>query len=75
MTLPRAPWPDHGRHNYLRKGTKVKDYLLSRAKAIVAAVVAAVVTALAGVDWYEVIASAAAAGVGVERIPNRRKRS
>lgn len=50
------------------------EMILERSKAVVAAVVAAAVAALAGVDWYEVVAAAFVAGAGVERIPNRRRR-
>jgi len=50
------------------------DRILEVAKAVVAAVVAAAVAALAGVDWYEVVAAAAASGGLTWRVPNKRKR-
>lgn len=50
------------------------DKLLERAKAVVAAVAAAVIAALAGVDWVAIIVAALGAGVAVEEVPNKRKR-
>lgn len=44
------------------------------AKAVVAAVLAAVITALAGLDWYEIVASAIVSGGGVARTPNKKKK-
>lgn len=46
---------------------------LEYAKAIAAAVIAAAVTALAGVDWQGVVGAALASGITVERIPNRKR--
>lgn len=50
------------------------DKILEYAKAVAAAVVAAAVAALAGVDWYEVIGAAVASGGVTARVPNKRKR-
>lgn len=50
------------------------DRVLEYAKAIGAAVVAAVIAALAGVDWYEVIGAAVASGGVTARIPNKKRR-
>ena len=46
------------------------DWVLNRAKAILAACAAAAVSALAGVDWQAIVAAAVATGGAVERIPN-----
>lgn len=47
------------------------DKVLEYAKAIVAAIAAAAVAALAGVDWYEVVAAAAGGGLLTGVVPNK----
>jgi hypothetical protein len=50
------------------------DKVLEYAKAVVAAVLAAAVTAIAGVDWGAVIAAAVVAGGGTAVTPNKRRK-
>jgi hypothetical protein len=48
------------------------DKILERAKAVAAAVIAAAIAALAGVDWWAIVAVALGSGGIVEEIPNKK---
>lgn len=49
------------------------DLILSRAKAVVVAIVVAILAALAGLDWQEIVGGAIASGLAVERTPNKKR--
>jgi hypothetical protein len=51
----------------------MSDLVLSRAKAVIAAVVVAILGAIAGIDWGAVVLAALGTGGAVERTPNKKR--